>query len=454
MADEAKMKTKDIRVTDLQLDTTNYRTGKQHDQRDSIRALIEEQKNKLVNLARDIMENGLSPLEVILVVPDPDQKSRYTVVEGNRRVAAMKLVNQPDLAADTTWHSAFKRLHKSAPGQVPKEIECAVASSKEEAFLWIQRRHDTGLKGAGLESWSTIAQYRAHAAQGKSAPEYDALEFTLAHGKLDADVEERVNGQDFPITNLKRLLDSAYVTQELELDRGETYLSTTANKKWVLSMLREFVTVISREEYNGQKFGVKDIYDAAAQKKFFNKIEVKHPKPATSARRWTINADTSVADAERGSPKKKRLHRKTSERKRLVQKNTDVRPPIGRANDILHELQRLEVENYRNAVSVLFRVFLEFSVEAYMDRRSVTGVTVNDSLKDKIKAVAKHMQTNGIMDKKALHAANKAASDPTSMFSTVTLNAYVHNQKFYPLATELKTSWDNLEPFIVKLWHG
>jgi len=34
------------------------------------------------------------------------------------------------------------------------------------------------------------------------------------------------------------------------------------------------------------------------------------------------------------------------------------------------------------------------------------------------------------------------------------LNAYVHNQNFYPSASELKTSWDNLEPFIEKLWHG
>lgn len=447
------MKTKDIRVTDLQLDTGNYRTGKQNDQRDAIRALIEEQKNKLVNLAKDVMDNGLSPLETILVVPDPDDKRRYTVVEGNRRVAAMKLVNQPDLASDTTWHNAFKRLHKNAPGQVPKKVRCAVANSKEEAFVWIQRRHDTGLKGAGLESWSTIATYRAHAAQGKSAPEYDALEFTLAHGKLDPDVEERVMGQDFPITNLKRLLDSAYVTDELELDRGETYLTTTANKKWVLSMLREFVTVIAREEHNGQKFGVKDIYDAVAQKKFFNKIESKHPKPERSARRWAINADTTVADNEPSVQRKKKRNRPTSERKRLVSKSTDVRPPVGRANDILHELQRLEVEYFRNAVSVLFRVFLEFSVEEYITRRAVPPAS-GDKLYQKIKAVTKHMEDNGIMSHKDLISANKVANDPNSVLSTQTLNAYVHNKNFYPSASELKTSWDNLEPFIVKLWHG
>jgi hypothetical protein len=127
---------------------------------------------------------------------------------------------------------------------------------------------------------------------------------------------------------------------------------------------------------------------------------------------------------------------------------------MGRANDILHELRRLEVESFRNAVSVLFRVFLEFSVEAYMDRRTVPGVTTGDSLSKKLKSVAKHMEDNNIMTKKDLHAANKAANDPNSLFSTVTLNAYVHNQNFYPSASELKTSWNNLEPFIEKLWHG
>lgn len=216
------MKEKSIRITDLQLDTGNYRTGKQDDQREAIRALIEEQKNKLVRLAQDILEYGLSPLETILVTPVPDDKSRFTVIEGNRRVAAMKLVTQPDLAADTTWHNAFKRLHKQLPGQLPAEVRCIVASSKEDAFIWIQRRHDTGLKGAGLEAWSTIAQYRAGAARGRSAPEFDVLEFTLARARLDPDVEERVTGQDFPITNLKRLVDSAYISEQLELDRGES----------------------------------------------------------------------------------------------------------------------------------------------------------------------------------------------------------------------------------------
>lgn len=448
------MKEKTIRITDLQLDTSNYRTGKQQDQREAIHALIEEQKNKLVRLAQDIIENGLSPLETILVTPVPDDKSRHTVIEGNRRVAAMKLVTQPDLAADTTWHNAFKRLHKLLPGQLPKQVRCVVAPSKEEAFVWIQRRHDTGLKGAGLESWSTIAQYRANAARGRSAPEFDVLEFALAHGHLDSDVEERVTGQDFPITNLKRVIDSAYVTEQLELDRGESYLTTTASKKWALTVIRDIVTAISREEFNGEKFSVKDIYTAADQRKFFNRVVARNPKPAKSARRWTVNADAKVGGIERAALKRKKLNRPKSERRKLIPGGTAVRPPSGRANDILHELCRLEVERFRNSVSILLRVFLEFSVEAYIDRRSVSGVSSSDKLSKKLLKAADHMETNNIMDRKELLAVRKAGNDPNSLFSTMTLNAYVHNSNFYPSASDLKTSWDNLEPFIEKLWHA
>jgi len=447
---------KEIPVTDLQLDPANYRTGKQSDQRQAISALIEEQKIKLVHLAEDIIANGLSPIESIMVVPVPGEKHRYTVIEGNRRIAAIKLLFQPDLAEGTTWHNAFKRLHKQMPGQVPKKIICRIGQSKEETFLWIERRHDTGLKGAGLEPWSTIALYRAHAAQGKSTPAIDVLEFVLAHGQLDSDVEERVRSQDFPITNLERLLRSAYVGKQLELDRGERYLTSTANKKWVLAILREFVTTVAREEYRGKKFSVHEIYTAAQQKQFFSSLLSKQPKPRKSARRWAISAETALPAYERSriSQRQRKLQRQTAERTKLIPKGCNVHPPSGRANDIYHELRRLPVEDYRNAVAILLRVFLEFSVEEYIGRRAVPGVTSDDKLSRKLQVVAQHMETNGIMDRKALYGVRKAASDPNSLFSTVTLNAYVHNVNFYPSAGELKTSWDNLEPFIERLWHG
>ena len=221
-----------------------------------------------------------------------------------------------------------------------------------------------------------------------------------------------------------------------------------------MAVLREIVTAISREEFNGERFSVKEIYAAADQKRFFGKLLARHPKPSNSARRWAINAETKVGGLERGALKKKRPNRPTAERRKLIPGGSSVRPPTGRANDVFHELRRLDVERFRNAVAILLRVFLEFSVEAYLSRRAVTGVSGTDKLSKKMLKAADHMEANNIMERRELLAVRKAGNDPNSLFSTMTLNAYVHNVNFYPSASDLKTSWDNLEPFIENLWHA
>lgn len=60
---------KDIPISSLILDTENYRLGVQVGQSGTVKAMIAEQGEKLVNLAKDIVENGLSPIELIAVAP-------------------------------------------------------------------------------------------------------------------------------------------------------------------------------------------------------------------------------------------------------------------------------------------------------------------------------------------------------------------------------------------------
>ena len=43
-------------------------------------------------------------------------------------------------------------------------------------------------------------------------------------------------------------------------------------------------------------------------------------------------------------------------------------------------------------------------------------------------------------------------NDKNSALSIESLNAYVHNEFFYPKAYNLITGWDNIERFFIKLW--
>lgn len=89
-----------IKIPNLMLDVDNYRIEHQDGQPQVIKAIIEEQDGKLVTLAKDIVKHGLSPIEPLLVMPANNSKTQFVVIEGNRRVTSIKLVE------NLTWQLA------------------------------------------------------------------------------------------------------------------------------------------------------------------------------------------------------------------------------------------------------------------------------------------------------------------------------------------------------------
>ncbi|MEJ0065828.1 MAG: hypothetical protein WDM85_10685 [Caulobacteraceae bacterium] len=69
-------------LSELKLDPENIRTGRQPTQRDSIQALIRDQKYKIVALADDLLKVGPSPGEPIWVTEDPSEPGKQIVLEG------------------------------------------------------------------------------------------------------------------------------------------------------------------------------------------------------------------------------------------------------------------------------------------------------------------------------------------------------------------------------------
>lgn len=56
------------------------------------------------------------------------------------------------------------------------------------------------------------------------------------------------------------------------------------------------------------------------------------------------------------------------------------------------------------------------------------------------------------MDKHQLKAINVAVSNPNDILSANTFNAYVHNRHLTPISKDIKLSWDNVQPFIMKIF--
>jgi hypothetical protein len=121
---------------------------------------------------------------------------------------------------------------------------------------------------------------------------------------------------------------------------------------------------------------------------------------------------------------------------------------LQRHHAIWEELQfRLELARHPNAISVLFRVLIELSIENCVTQQ---GISVHDG--DKLAAralkVAKHLHGLGKIDQKQLGVVNKF-QQLDQLVSADTLNRYVHSPNFAPSPEHLVSLWDTLANFVV-----
>ncbi len=95
----------------------------------------------LIELMLAIGTNGFFSGEQLLVVKDGDGK--YKVVEGNRRLSAVKLLSRPDLA-NVQKIKIEKVLEETS--ERPQEIPCLVFPAEEGIHNYLGYRHITGIK--------------------------------------------------------------------------------------------------------------------------------------------------------------------------------------------------------------------------------------------------------------------------------------------------------------------
>jgi hypothetical protein len=121
---------------------------------------------------------------------------------------------------------------------------------------------------------------------------------------------------------------------------------------------------------------------------------------------------------------------------------------LQRHHSIWEELQfHLRTDLHPNAISVLFRVLLELSVDHYADEHSVS-LYQNDKLAKRVEKVGDALFSHGKIDKKQ-HGATKKFGQLDQLVSADTLNRYVHSPNFAPSAKHLEALWDTMADFIV-----
>lgn len=360
-----------IKLTSLFVNTENYRFEPLSSQKEAIDKMIEDQGDKLYSLVDDIVTNGLSPVDLIIVTPNEDS-NKYVVLEGNRRITSLKLLNNPTLIDDkySPLRKKFQKLQKEKPNAISelKNIACAVFETPTEADIWIKRKHSGELNGIGTVTWNAQQKQRfEEKTEGKSSIPLQIITLLKSQEEVSDTIKDSLSKLN--ITNLQRLMSDPYVREHLGLEINNGILVSKVKVSEVIKGLLKVVTDILNPE-----FKVSDIYNREKRKQYIDNFD-KSQKPDLSneaSEQWSVqDIENNKEQASRNSEKqeiKGDKNRKTRNRGALVPKSLNLHISNPKINKIFEELKHVQVKTCPNASSVLLRVFLELSVDAYLEK--------------------------------------------------------------------------------------
>lgn len=444
-----------IPVSDLLLDQKNARLGdEQSSQQATIHALAQQQGKRLVKLAESIVDRGLDVAQPFTVVATGDKKRGYTVLEGNRRTLALKALETPTIVQAALTPGDFRKLNalslRFADNRI-EEVQCALyePNEEEQAIAFVISRHGGAQEGAGLVEWDSDEKDRflaRHGATARRSYSGQVLEF------ID-EVDGPSTSKTRITTTLQRLLKSSKIRDKLGLDVVDGELVSRYPKAEVAKGLRKIV-----DDLRSQRKRVPDLYDDDQRQAYIAEFTADElPDPSTK-----LDGPARLSDLPKGQttpvapkPKPKKTTKTKAPRTSVAASDAKINPTPSRLNNIYNELVTLNADQYGNAGSVLFRVFVELSVDDYIVRHSLMSETDrrNWPLAKRMKTVNDHLLASTAIAKQLHTVVEQVANGTHGLAAGLsTLNQYVHNSYSFPKPSELRLSWDELQPFLEAIW--
>lgn len=443
-----KYETSFLDIALLIINTENPRFDMVGNQREAIALMVAHQKDKLVRLAQDIVENGVNPSDLIIVTPHTKHEGKFNVLEGNRRVTAIKLLNNPDLIPEKNKSilNKFKELSKQYKYNPINELNCVIFRDEKDALRWIKLKHTGENEGVGIVGWDAQQKARFEERfEGKSKYSLQVIDFLRKSELVDDEIKNQLD--NIPISSLQRLLHDPDIRDVIGIETEDGRIISHLPANEIIKPLKKIV-----KDLVDKDFTVKDIYykdDRLDYIETFKNSDLPDKNKRTS--KWEIITSTPPMTEQTEDKEKKKSKHLSTARNTIIPKSCVLHISPRRINKIYRELKDLDLRYFINAASITFRVFLELTVDSFIEEKKLP-VTINTELKNKVKSVSEFLEKNGYLSKHQLKPIRTMVSNPQSLFSINTFNAYVHNQYLNPLANDLKITWDNIEPFIKKIW--
>lgn len=464
-----------LKAGSLQLDPKNARIPperRSNDQRALLHALLEFEDVK--GLAASIAKLGLFPNERLIVIADG---RRFTVLEGNRRLAAIKLLLNPQLAPTKQLVTYFRRLANKVNLADFGKLDAVALPNRIAAAPLIAALHTRRAK----KRWVGVQQarfYRELISEGQSPAEI-AEDLGMTVGQVQAylrsetlyrlalqqqyppEIRAKIENPNYPISTLQRFVESkngrAFLGIELNDKHGFVGKVHPDRFKAVLAHIAAEIAThprMTRTVNNEQDF--KD-YIASAE-----------PKIGKTNLRGSFTPDEIDNDAPGGTPKEEskpdRPKRAPRPSPSIIPRGFQCTSKHARVCGIFDELKKIDAAVQRNSTGVMLRVLIDVAIWSFLKdisqaesatdhfddsrKKRSNNPDWTPSLRDLLSyAVEKRLFPGMTAD--GYKATRTLVSKDADYFVTIEgFNAFTHNPFVVPTEGDLRALWTRAEPML------
>jgi hypothetical protein len=446
---------KPLPVKKLMLDLANFRTVQQPDEARAVQAMIAARPDWFWALLESLIDDGYLPTESILVLRTAAPGSRLLVKEGNRRIAALKLIHGylpcdeievPDnlSAKMATLPKAWRTANRCVPCTVYEHEEAAIVDRI------VALAHGKGEK-AGRDQWNAVARARHNRSSGASEPALELLEKYLSKGRnLNPEQADRWAG-DYRISVLDEAMKKVVPCIGVGTAAG---------------LASKYPRVAQRDKLEAI------MHDIGLQTIGFKEIRADDfasghglVAPATAKKAKTPGAPAgpsqNTAAVTQGSTQTARTPAAALNDPRAVKRKLAQFQPVGNNRQkvvtLRDEARKLKIADTPLAFCFVLRSMFELSAKAYCDDHVKTGGPTyrtakgqDKHLSDVLREITKHL-SNQNKDKHVLselHGAIAELAQPEGLLSVTSMNQLVHNPMFTITPGELSTLFMRVYPLL------
>ena len=460
-----------INVDDILLDEGNPRIRSGSSQSDCI-ARVLRKREQIIRLMKSIAEEGLSTVP-ILVAPSIDQPTKWVVKDGNRRMTALKLLNDPTLCVDQSVRQQISAIAKAHSANIPAKIDCLSSSDAAAIAREVVLRHSGALGGVGQLDWSAYLR-TVYLLNNDLASEYKrAGEYLLWAESHEVTVDD-----DFPITTVSRFFSSENIEfLGFEVRGDKLHLKVTESE--AIAMAKRVI-----DDFGTGRLKVDSVFLPESARAYLDSVRQDaglNAVPPAVSQSPSINLNkpataklTSKSGSEPTSPNSamSTLSLQPSPVPAPVRGRAPSKPTWDRAKlfwiaspqptipvteikarGVAYEIAQIkDVRSSPLTTAFLIRALVELSVQRYQKAKQLGK---KGALEDQIAAACDSMLTNGLLTQSqgaAIKALATTSARDQGVFCVDTLQKYLHRDTHLPVPQTINTMWDELCPFVRACW--